>query len=74
MKPRLKIVCGRPMTIRIESPKLTAARKRFSENTGERDRLFIHEKGSRWISYPERVLTRWGRKADFLNVKGDSAT
>lgn len=68
MKPRLKIVAGRPMTIRQESPALALARKRFSMNTGEHGRLFIHETGSKFARYPEPVLSRWARKANFLNV------
>lgn len=69
MKPRLKIVAGRPMLIRCESPALALARKRFSLNTGENGRLFIHESGSRFMRYPEHVLSRFLRKAPYLNVK-----
>ena len=69
MKPRLKIVAGRPMLVRTESPSLALARKRFSMNTGEHGRLFIHEAGSRFQRYPEPVLSRWQRKANFLNVR-----
>lgn len=69
MKPRLKIVAGRPVTIAAASPAVEAARQRFSLNTGEPSRRFIHEQGTRFQRYPEHVLSRWLRKADFLNVK-----
>ena len=73
MKPHLKIVAGRPITVRTDCPKLAHARERFSMNTGEKNRRFIHEPGSQWLAYPERVLTRWGRKADYLNVRRSEA-
>ena len=72
-KPKFRLVAGRPITVKVESPALALARERFSMATGEKNRLFPHEAGSRWIAYPERVLTRWGRKADFLNVRRSEA-
>lgn len=68
MKPRLKIVAGRPVEVST-SPAIEAARARFSLATGEPNRRFIHEQGTRFQRYPEHVLSRWLRKADFLNVR-----
>ena len=65
-KPHLKIIAGRPVTVHEDSPQLAEARRRFG-------RPFAHEPGSNWIAYPERVLTRWGRKADWRNVKRGGA-
>ena len=70
MKPRLKIVEGRAVVVRVESPQLAEARRRFSLNTGENGRKFIGEQGSRYQRYPESCLSRWSRKAPFLNVSG----
>lgn len=73
MKPRLKIIAGRPVTIPLASERVEAARARFNLNTGESRRLFIHEQGTRFQRHPEHVLLRWLRKADFLNVKRGEA-
>ena len=70
MKPHLRVIAGRPVVVRVESPAAALARKRFGLATGEKNRLFPHESGSNWFAQPERVLTRWMQKADFLNVKG----
>lgn len=73
MKPHLKIVAGRPVTVRQESPALAKARERFGLATGEKNRRFIHEPGSVFQRYPEPCLSRWLRKANFLNVKHSEA-
>jgi hypothetical protein len=73
MKPHLKIVAGRPVTVRTESPALAKARERFGMATGEKSRLFIHEQGSVFQRYPEPCLSRWLRKANFLNVRHSEA-
>ena len=70
MKPHLRVIAGRPVVVRVESPAIAKARERFSMATTESRRLFPHESGSNWFAQPERVLTRWMQKADFLNVKG----
>lgn len=70
MKPHLRIVAGRPVTVRApDSPRITEARARFSATTGEAHRLFRHELGSRFECYPESVLSRHFRKAEWRNVK-----
>lgn len=69
-KPHLKIVAGRPVSVRpADSPRIADARARFSLATGEAHRLFRHELGSRFQQYPERVLTRYFRKAPWTNAK-----
>lgn len=73
MKPRLRIIAGRPVAVRTESPRLAEARRRFGMATGEPNRLFIHEPGTRFQRYPEHVLSRWLRKAPFVNVKSNGS-
>lgn len=69
MKPHLRIVEGRPVAVRPgDSQAIAKARARFGLATGERHRLFRHELGSQFQAYPERVLTRWGRKAEWRNT------
>lgn len=70
MKPRLRIVAGRPVTINEDTARLSEARRRFSLATGESHRLFNFELGSHWQGKSERVLTRSLQKLPFLNVKG----
>ena len=72
-KPHLRVIAGRPVVVRTESPALAKARERFGLATGEKSRLFIHEVGSAFQRYPEHVLSRWLRKANFLNVKHSEA-
>jgi len=70
MKPHLRIIAGRPVTVSApDSAQIAAARQRFGLATGEAHRLFIHEPGTRYSRYPELVLSRWLRKATFVNVK-----
>jgi hypothetical protein len=73
MKPHLRIIAGRPVAVRTESPQLAKARARFGMATGEKNRKFIHEPGSQWQPYPEPCLSRWGRNADYLNVRRSEA-
>lgn len=72
-KPKFRLVAGRPITVKVESPALALARERFSMATGEKSRKFIHEPGSVFQRYPEPCLSRWLRKANFLNVKHSEA-
>lgn len=70
MKPHLRVIAGRPVVVRVESPAIAKARVRFSMATTESRRLFPHESGSNWFASAERVLTRWMKKECHLNVKG----
>ena len=66
MKPHLKIVAGRPVTVpHAESPAMAKARERFG-------RKFAHEPGSDWQEHPERVLTRWTKHEPWQNVKAQA--
>lgn len=70
IKPHLRIIAGRPVTMpRQESAALARARKRFGLATGEAHRKFIHEAGTRFRKYPEPCLSRWARKAEWRNTK-----
>lgn len=65
-KPTLTVIANRPVTIKpandITRPSpLEIARARFG-------RAFAHEPGSNFLRYPESVLRRWGRKANWRNV------
>lgn len=61
MKPRLKLAL--PMATG-SSPQTARdlAKARFG-------RKFAHEPGTDFQRYPEPVLTRWGRKAPWRNVR-----
>lgn len=59
---RFKLVAGRPVELPQGESKVDEARRRFG-------RPFAHEPGSNFIRYPEPVLTRWGRKSSWRNVK-----
>ena len=61
-KPRFTLIAGRPVALPTGESKVDIARKRFG-------RPFAHEPGSNFIRYPEPVLTRWGRKSDWRNIK-----
>lgn len=64
MKPRLKLVGGEPVQVKPASPAVEKARERFGAG-----RKFIHELGTDFLRYPEPVLSRWARKADWRNVR-----
>ena len=56
MKPRLKIVAGRPVTVpAAESPALVKARQRHGKP-------FAHEPGSDWKQHETPILTQWLQK------------
>lgn len=61
MKPRLRIVAGRPVEVRQESQAITEARKRFG-------RAFGHEPNGNFLRHPELVLSRWARRAWYFNT------
>lgn len=58
-KPRLKLVGTGYVQATVD--KLATARQRFG-------RKFCHEPGGNWLAHPERVLSRWGRRADYWNL------
>ena len=58
-KPRLRIVNGE--FVQSQPDRLATARQRFG-------RRFAHEVGGNWQGHPERVLSRWGRRADYWNL------
>ena len=64
-KPHLKLVGNEPVPApRPASPAVEKAREKFGPG-----RKFIHEQGTDFLAYPERVLTRYFRKAPWRNVK-----
>lgn len=66
MKPHLKIVAGRPVTVpAAESPAMAKARERFG-------RKFAHEPGSDWQEHSDRVLTRYMKGEPWQNVKAQA--
>lgn len=58
-KPRLKLVGSGYVQAPVD--KLATARQRFG-------RRFAHEPGGNWKEYPEPVLSRWSRRADYFNL------
>ena len=64
-KPHLRVICNRLVAVpREESPAMAKARERFGPG-----RKFIHEHGTDFQRYPEPVLTRYFRKAEWRNRK-----
>lgn len=59
-KPRLRLVNGQF----VEAPqdRIATARRRFG-------RRFAHEPDGNWMPHPERVLSRWSRRADYFNCR-----
>lgn len=58
-KPRLRIVNGEFVQAPVD--RIATARQRFG-------RKFAHEPGGNWKEYPEPVLSRWSRRADYFNL------
>ena len=63
-KPHLKLVGDEVVEVKRASPAVEKAREKFGPG-----RKFIHEQGTDFLAYPERVLTRYFRKAPWRNVK-----
>lgn len=59
-KPRLKLVGA--SFVQVPADRIATARQRFG-------RKFAHESGGNWQGHPERVLSRWGRRADYWNLR-----
>ena len=63
-KPHLKLVGDEVVEVPRATPTVEKAREKFGPG-----RKFAHERGSDFQRYPEPVLSRHARKADWRNVK-----